>query len=470
MCLNLYRLIVVVMCLHVPGLCASDDPFSKLTEHQQLSEDILRELAAFESTEEHPELVRQSLEAVESRLLSAGFDQQDIQIMEPTPGNLGMIARYRGMGDLEPALVLAHIDVVTVVADEWTFPPFALGKKDGLYLGRGTADNKAGVTEIVSNFVRLRNEGYVPGRDVIAVITGNEESSAEFAKWVTTEGRSLVEAEFAINTDAGGGELTESGKHRSLHLQTGEKMYQTYQLTARNRGGHSSVPRPDNAIRDLALAIARFADHKFPVILNQTTRLALERSAKLYPEEIARDMLKVVEDPADEDAVQRLAEYDPSLNSMLRTTCVPTMLNGGHAENALPREASVVVNCRIMPGTGASEIEAVIAGLVDGLGIEIGIIWDGDTSPVSELPDALLEQVETLSGRHFGNIPVIPYMSTGATDGLFFRMAGIPVYGISGLFGVQGGSGAHGLDERIGIKQFHDAVEFMYDLLKSVTK
>ncbi len=472
MCLNRLKcqVIVSIVLLASWPLLAQETPFSDLSPDQQLSEDILRELVSYESSNDRPDLIEKALQTMATRLLAAGFTANEVQVLNPSPNNYGMLVRYRGIGPQKPLLVLAHIDVVQAVPDQWAFPPFVLGKKDGYYLGRGTADNKAGVAEIISNFIRLKREGWLPGRDIVAAISGNEETSGDFAKWLAGEGRQLADAEFAINTDAGGGEYDESGKRLALWVQTSEKLCQTYQLTTVNRGGHSSQPRPDNAIRDLAEAITRVGAHTFPVILNDTTRMALRRSATLYPEHVGEDMLALAENEGDLAAAQRLSDFDPGFNAMLRPTCVPTQLSGGHAENALPREANVTVNCRILPSTEAIEIEKVIAGLVDGLGVDIEIIYDGLASDVSVLPDALMEQIESLSEAHFGDIPVIPGMSTGAPDGLFFRNAGIPVYGISALFSKPGESGAHGLDEKIGIEEFHQSVEFLYQLLMTMAQ
>ncbi|MFT5140470.1 MAG: acetylornithine deacetylase/succinyl-diaminopimelate desuccinylase-like protein [Lysobacterales bacterium] len=447
-------------------LLAQESPFSELTKDEQLSEDILREMVSFESSIDQPEQIEAALRAIETILHNAGFASDDVKVLNPLPDSYGLVIRFRGLGEKKPLLVLAHIDVVPAVPSQWEFPPFVLGKKDGFYIGRGTSDNKAGASTIISNFIRLKREGWTPSRDVIAAISGNEETSGDFANWLANEGRHLVDAEFAINTDAGGGEYDEKSKPLAFWVQTSEKIYQTYELKTSNKGGHSSVPRPDNAIRDLALAITKLTDHRFPVKLNRMTKLTFRRSAVLHPDDVAKDMLELADGNTDEDLVQRLSESDPYFNALLRTTCVPTLLSGGHAENALPREASVIVNCRIQPGTKPKEIESVIAGLVDGLGVEIGIQWDGLASDVSDLPDPLLEQLESLVESRFGNIPVIPAMSTGATDGLYFRNAGMPVFGVSGLFGLPGGSGAHGLNEKVGINEFHQSVDFMYDLLK----
>jgi acetylornithine deacetylase/succinyl-diaminopimelate desuccinylase-like protein len=451
-------------------LTASGTPFSDLSAHEQLSEDILRELVAFESSEERPGETRKALEAMAARLLGAGFTPEAVQLVNPGEGLFGLVVRYRGIGEARPLLTLAHIDVVTVTPDAWTFPPFSLGVKDGYYLGRGTEDNKAGVTQIISNFIRLKQEGWVPNRDVIAAISGDEETNGAVASWLANEGRDLIDAEFALNSDAGGGEYDEQGQRRAFWVQTSEKLYQTYRLTATNEGGHSSVPRPDNAIRDLAVAITRLSDYAFPVILGNGTRMALRRSAAFYPESVASDMLALADNENDAAAAQRLSAVDPGFNAILRTTCVPTMLSGGHAENALPRDASVTVNCRIIPGTPQTEIEQEIAGLVKDLNIGVETIFESVPSDASEIPDALMERIETMVGDRWGDIPVIPGMSTGATDGLFFRNAGIPVYGISALFSKPGESRSHGLDERIGIREFHESVEFWYQMLKVLAR
>jgi acetylornithine deacetylase/succinyl-diaminopimelate desuccinylase-like protein len=446
---------------------ATDSPFSKLSEQQQLSEDMLREIVGFETTSERPDETRKSLEAMIARLKDAGFPSEDIELVNPGDGQYGLVVRYRGLGNEKPLLLLAHMDVVTATPDAWAFPPFSLGKKDGYYVGRGTSDNKAGVVQILSNFIRLKEEGWVPGRDLIAAISGDEETDGAVAKWLANEGRALIDAQYAINSDAGGGEYDESGQHKAFWIQTSEKLYQTYVLTASNEGGHSSLPRPENAIQDLALAITRLAEYEFPVIISDSTRMRLERSAANYPDELSRDMLALVEEASDIEAARRLSAADPYFNATLRTTCTPTMLNGGHAENALPRDASVTVNCRIMPGTPAIEIERKIASLIDGLEIEITIIYEGIPSDPSNMPAAFLEGNEAMVEARWGEIPVIPNMSPGATDGLFYRNAGIPVYGVGAAFSKPDDMRAHGLDERLGIFEFHESVDYWYEMLKT---
>jgi acetylornithine deacetylase/succinyl-diaminopimelate desuccinylase-like protein len=464
---NLSVLSILMAFVLAAPVLAMDSPFSELSGQQQLSEDMLREIVDFETTAEHPDETRRALEAMIARLKDAGFTSEDIELVNPGTGQYGLVVRYRGLGNKRPLLLLAHMDVVTATAGAWAFPPFSLGKKDGYYVGRGTSDNKAGVVQIFSNFIRLKQEGWVPGRDLIAAISGDEETDGAVAKWLANEGRALIDAEYAINTDAGGGEYDESGQHQAFWIQTSEKLYQTYVLTAANEGGHSSLPRPKNAIQDLALAITRLAEYEFPVVISDSTRMRLERSAANYPEAVSRDMLALVENPANEEAARRLSAVNPYFNATLRTTCTPTMLNGGHAENALPRDASVTVNCRIMPGTPAVEVEQTIVSLVDGLNIEISIIYEGIPSEPSIIPAAFLEGNEAMVEARWGDIPVIPNMSTGATDGLFYRNVGIPVYGVGAAFFKPDDIRAHGLDERLGILEFHESVDYWYEMLKT---
>jgi len=468
-CFGTTLLVILVLGLPTVPSFAVESPFSDLPAHQQLSEDILRELVGFESTVERPEQTSKALQAMAARLRDAGFPKEDVQLVRPAEGHYGLVVRYRGIAEKQPLLFLAHIDVVTATPDAWAFPPFSLGKKDGYYVGRGTEDNKAGVTQIVSNFIRLKKEGWVPNRDLIAAISGDEETTGTVAAWFANEGRDLVDAQYAINSDAGGGEYTDTGERRAFWIQTSEKLYQTYELTATNEGGHSSLPRPDNAIQELAIAITRLAGHQFPVILNDSTRMQLRRSASLYPDNTARDMRALADNENDQAAAQRLSTGDAAFNATLRTTCIPTMLRGGHAENALPRDATVTINCRILPGTEAIDIENEIARLIGDLDIDINIIYQGLASGPSDLPDAFLESIESLVEENWGDVVVIPSMSTGATDGLFYRNAGIPVYGVSAMFSKPDDWRAHGLDERIGVRDFHESVAFWYQMLKTLS-
>ncbi len=445
-----------------------DLEFSDLAPHEQLAEDILRQLIAFESTIERPDETRKALEAMASLLVDAGLPAEDVLLINPYPDGYGLVARYRGIATQGPLLTMAHIDVVTAEPDAWAFPPFSFGKKDGFYYGRGTQDNKTGVAHLVANFIRLKREGHVPNRDLIMALTGDEETQQKVIEWLATEGKDLIEADYAINSDAGGGELGDDGKPRAFWVQTSEKLYQTYRLSTTNPGGHSSLPRPQNAINQLAIALTRIADYQFPVELNEGSRQMLERAASFADKRVAQDMLKVAQSQ-DSDAAERLSQ-DPLMNAVIRTTCVVTKIEGGHAENALPRSASALVNCRILPGIPPLAIETRLRELVDDDGVAFESVYESVPSLPSVMPAALMETIESLVNDRWQGVKVIPEMSTGATDGLFIRNAGIPVYGVAGWFMHPDDIRAHGLDEKVGIRQFHEGAEFWYRLLKKLSQ
>lgn len=466
-------LLLLAAGLIAPPTARADTAFRDLTPNEQRAEDLLRELIAFESTGEKPEENRRAMEAMAVHLRAAGFGDDDIQLVNPAPDTYGLIVRYRGRGEAKPILALAHMDVVTANPDAWAFAPFELGIRDGYYLGRGTSDNKAGVVQIFHNFMRLKREGWLPARDLVAAITGDEETEMKMAAWFASEESGLLGAAYALNTDGGGGEYDEDRRPRAFWVQTSEKIYQTWELTVTNEGGHSSQPRPDNAIEDLARAITRIADNPFPIQLDDSMRMMYERAAGLYPEPMRSDMrwLAKETDPervAASEAGARMAAANPAYNAELRTTCTPTMLRGGHAENALPRDATVTVNCRILPTMPVAEVEARLGELVADLDVTLTPLWPEWKGPPSQMTPDFLEPLETLVSDHFGDIPVIPSMSTGATDGLFYRGAGVPVYGVAALFEAPGENRAHGLDERVGIEEFHASVAFWYDLFKTL--
>ena len=438
-----------------------------LNPHQQRAENFLRELINLETTELRPDETRRAMEYIAGQLRDAGFPDEDIHILEPEPNALALVARYRSMSERPPLLTMAHVDVVTAEPDAWAFPPFSFGKKDGFYFGRGTQDNKTGVVHLLANFIRLKSENYRPDRDLIMAITGDEETSMNSIAWLAGEGRELIDAEIALNSDGGGGLLDDDGNPKSFWMQVGEKRYHTYRLTATNPGGHSSLPRPDNAIAQLAQALVKIAENQFPIELNDASRLMLERSARIESGPLAEDMLKAAR--GDIEAAERMAG-DVILNATLRTTCTVTQIVGGHAENALPRQASATVNCRILPGIPPEEIEQQLRVWVDDPGISFESIYVSVASPMSPLTPTVVEAVESLVQDHWPGVPVIPEMSTGATDGLWVRNTGIPVYGVAGWMMHPDDIRAHGLDEKIGIEQFHEGAEFWYRMLKAFSQ
>jgi acetylornithine deacetylase/succinyl-diaminopimelate desuccinylase-like protein len=438
-------------------------------EDRALARGIYADLIAIPSVSGTVETVG-AAQMLANRLYDAGYTRDEVRVMEtnPTIGNL--VARLEGTSDeLRPVLLLAHLDVVTAVADAWQENPFTLLEKDGFFLGRGTADNKAGAAILVANLVRYREEGYRPARDIIVVITGDEETGAEGIKWLLREHRDLIDAEFALNSDAGGGELGEDGSHRSFSLQASEKMYTTFHMTTTNPGGHSSVPRPDNAIYDLARALTRIQAHTFPVQLDEVTRGYFRAMADTREGQDALDMRAVARDGgADADAAGRVSAESPYHNSVLRTTCVATRLEAGHADNALPRSATATVNCRIFPGVTAASVQAKLQEVVGNPGVTFTLVNTPTRSPASPLREDVMAPLRDLVDEIYHGVPIIPSMSTGATDGNYVRNAGIPTYGLSGIFAKPGQSRAHGLDERVPVKSFYEAYELWYKMVKRV--
>ena len=429
----------------------------------RLARDLLAELLAMRTVAGTGNTVR-AAEAMAAHLRHAGFPAEDVQVMGPEPGLGNLVARFRGNGSgRRPLLLIAHLDVVDALPADWSMDPFTLIERDGYFYGRGTDDNKAGVATLVASFLRLREEGFVPDRDLIMVLTADEETTGASIRWLLAEHRHLVDAELALNTDAGSGDLV-NGKRVRLNLQASEKVYLSFELEVTNKGGHSSRPVPDNAIHQLAAGLTRLAAFEFPVQLNEITRAFFQQSAELETGRVADDMKAILETPPDPQAVERLSR-SPYYNANLRTTCVATMLSAGHAENALPQTARAVVNCRILPGESIEDVERTLYRVVGDDRIRISRIAEPVPSPPSPL-SPVVEPLRQLAAVHFPGVPLVPVMSTGATDGLYLRNAGIPTYGFGALFDDPDDVRAHGRDERIGVEAFFDALDFWYDLIK----
>ncbi len=429
-----------------------------------LRRDLLRELVEI-NTSDSAGHTREAAEAMARHLVAAGFPAGDVQVIGHDPRYQNLVARYRGTGMRKPILLMAHLDVVDARREDWSFDPYELRELDGWYYGRGSNDNKAGAAILVANFIRLKREGFVPDRDLVIVLTADEETRGDAIAWLVGERRELVDAEYALNTDGGGGELLR-GRPVTFTVQTAEKVYLSFQLEVRNKGGHSSVPSRDNAIYRLSEGLARLARFAFPVRLNETTRAFLLRSARGRPPAEAADMRAVARrgDPA---AARRLSAQ-PYGSALLRTTCVATRLSGGHADNALPQIARATVNCRMLPDHPADSVEATLRRVLADSGILLSRIRQPRPSPPSPLRPDVMAPVERLAGEMWPGTVVVPEMSMGATDGLFTRNAGIPTYGVSAIFDDPNDLRAHGRDERVGVKAFHDAAEFWYRLVKTL--
>jgi acetylornithine deacetylase/succinyl-diaminopimelate desuccinylase-like protein len=428
-----------------------------------LEREILKQLVEI-NTSDSAGHTREAAEALQSRLVAAGIPAADVQVTGYDPKYQCLVARYRGRNPAaKPILLIGHLDVVDARKEDWTFDPYVFREQDGYYWGRGTSDDKFGAAMLVASFIRYKQEGFVPDRDIIIALTADEETTGNSIKWLVEKHRDLIDAEYALNADAGGGEI-KNGKRIAFTVQTAEKVYLTFQLEVRNKGGHSSLPEPNNAIYRLTDGLGRLERHTFPVRLNETTRAFFAGAARNQPPEIAADM-RAVSASADPAAARRLSKV-PYYNSVMRTTCVATRLFAGHADNALPQLARATVNCRMLPDDPADSVEAVLRRVVADTAIHFSRAEPATPSPASPLRRDIMGPVEQLVKRMWPDAAIVPEMSTGATDGAFTRNGGIPTYGVAAVFERIDDVRAHGKDERIGIRSYHEAAEFWYQMVK----
>ena len=446
-----------------PPLSAQDRPLSRW---DQLARSLFEELVEINTTQSAGDMTK-AAEAMARHLRAAGFPDSDVVVVQsgaPHKGNL--IARLRGRNQsLKPVLLLSHLDVVEANREDWTLPPFEFIEREGTFYGRGVADDKDEGAIGLAILMRLKAEGYVPDRDIIVALTTDEEGGPHNGvEWLLEHRRDLIEAEFALN-EGGGGRLRDS-QRISHDVQASEKKVQDFRLEVTNPGGHSSVPVPDNAITHLSNALVKVGGFDFPVHLNEVTRAYFTRLADVAEGNLGNAMRRIVTNPNDRAAAALLSQ-DARYNSQLRTTCVATMLEGGHARNALPQRARANVNCRILPDESADDVQRALERAIANPKVTITRLGEARNSPPSPLTPALMGQIERITNDMWPGVPVIPTMSTGATDGLYLRNQGIPTYGVSGLF--YGETNAHGMNERIPVKAFYEGLEFMYRLVKSLT-
>jgi len=426
----------------------------------ELAREILRELVEIPTTPDSGK-IPEAVNAMAARLLAAGFAAADVRVLGFEPELANLVVRYRGTGNGGDAvLLLAHMDVVDVNRENWTTDPFRLVEQGGYFYGRGSHDNKAAVAAMVTTFIRLREEGFKPGRDLILLVTADEETTGASIEWMLKDQRALIDAVIAFNSDTAE-ILMHEDRRIGFQFQASEKVYMTLALEVTNAGGHSSRPRPDNAIYQLSAALTRLAAYEFPVQLSEITRGFFARSAELQTGAKAVAMAQLATGTANGEALA-LLEQDDFLNALMRTTCVATRLAAGHANNALPATARAIINCRVLPEDSPSEVQQTLRRIVDDDAISMTMVWPPVASPPSPLSPEVIERVEIVVEKIFGDIPLIPVMSTGATDGLFVRNAGIPTYGFSALAEDPDGWRIHGRDERVGVKAFYDSVEFWY--------
>ena len=463
--LSLLRSAVVVMasCCLASATLAADDGEAAFRE-------LYRELVEINTTLSEGSCTA-AAEAMAARLRGAGFPEDDVLVLvppgQPKDGNL--VARLQGReAALDPILLLAHIDVVEARREDWERDPFKLVEENGFFYARGASDDKAMAAVITDSLIRFRKEGHIPRRTITLALTCGEETSSVHngVVWLLKNRPELLRARFALNEGASG-LLDANDRPVALDIQAGEKVYQDFTLESTNVGGHSARPVRENAINQLAAALLRIASYQFPIQLNSTTRASFEHQATMAQPDVAADIRAVLADPPSAEAAERLWSRNPSWNGMLRTTCVATMIEGGHAENALPQRARANVNCRILPGITIDAVQRQLTELVADDAIKISIHGDrGISAPVPPLTPEVLEPARRVAAQIWPGVPLVPTMTPGATDGRLLNEAGIPTYGLTGMFHDAEGSRAHGLNERIRVKSLLDGRRFLHEVVK----
>jgi len=436
----------------------------ELTPKLQAFREIYKELVEINTTDSVGDSVR-AAEAMAARLKAAGLPAEDIRVISTAPRKGNMVARLRGTGARRPILLIGHLDVVEAKREDWDFDPFKLQEVNGFFRARGSVDDKSMVSIFVANLAEYVKEGFKPDRDIILALTADEElsdSPNNGAHYLVEHHRDLIDAEFAINE--GGGSALRDGKPFRMSVQHAEKVYQTYVLEVTDPGGHSASGRRESAIYRLADALQKLHAFDFPVGLNPVTRAFFERMATVEAPPMA-DAIKAMLAGRDGDVLMPLT-LRPDYNAVIRTTCVTTLLEAGHAENALPQTARATVNCRILPNQPVEEVGRTLARVIGDEKVKIIPKGKAVLSPPSPINLEVMRNVEALSAEMWPGVPVIPIMGSGYTDSRWLRNAGIPAYGVSGLFSDPGTSGVHGLNEQVGVKQLYDSKEFLYRLIK----
>ena len=433
---------------------------------QRLAHDIYKEIVEIKSgfTTGATTPVAQ---AVAQRLRAAGFPDSDIFIGGAIPTKANLVVRFHGTGRLKPILLLAHTDVVEAKREDWSMDPFVFTEKDGWFYGRGTADDKAQAAVWIANLIRYKREGFKPDRDIIVALTADEEGGGPYngVAWLIKNHRELIDADFCLN-EGGRGQMV-NGQRVANDIQPAEKWYLDLRLEVRNKGGHSSLPVPDNAIYHLANALVRLSQFGFPLKTNEATRAYFAGMAKIDTTPARADLAKV--EAGDPAAMRRIADASPAWNSMLRTTCVATMLEGGHAVNALPQLAAANVNCRVLPGDSLQYVMDTLKKVIADDQVVVSIANQEENSPSSPLRPDLVGAMSRVTDTMWPGVIVLPTLSTGATDGRALRAAGIPTYGVQGFFNERDDNRAHGRDERMLVRSFYEGQTFLYELVKALS-
>ncbi len=448
-------------------------------EDRAAAKEIFRQLIEINTTDTPQGSVTAATQAMQKRFLDAGFSPDDVQLVGPNPRKMNLVVRIRAAAPAneKPVLFLCHMDVVQALRPDWHTDPFEFVEKDGYYYGRGTQDMKESDAALVWTFLRLHREGYKPRRDLVLALTADEEGGKfNGAKWLVEQHRDMVDAAFVINPDAGGVEL-DHGRAVIADVEATEKVYSDYQVTATNRGGHSSLPRPDNAIYELTAALNKLAAYSFPFEMNDVTREYFKILASQESAQTAADMRAILAIPPDTAAAARLSA-EPSFNSNFRTTCVATRLSAGHANNALPQTAQANVNCRIFPGHSPEEIRKQLIEVFGDPKLSVKYVSDAggvtDTAPERKaiVPPAPIEEVfaplTRITQSIWPGVPVAPVMENGASDSIYFSWAGIPCYGYSAIALELDDDRAHGQDERLPIDSYWKSLDFFYSFARAV--
>src|ERR1022692_68664 len=443
-------------------------PLCAQSPDHTVAREIFQQLIEINTTDSSGDNTR-AAEAMAARFRAAGFPETDIHTLAPVARKGNLVVRLHGAGAARPILFLGHLDVVEARRADWSFDPFVFRQQDGYFYGRGTSDMKGDDATLVAAFLRMKRENFQPARDLILALTSDEEGgNSNGAGWLVTQHRDLIDAQFCVNADSGGGHI-KNGKPVFMAMQAAEKVFLSFKLEVTNSGGHSSLPTRDNAIYHLADGLSRLGKFDFPVHLFDVTRAAFERGANIYGGQLGADLKALVQNPDDAAAVARLSAI-PLYNAQMRTTCVATMLSGCHAQNALPQLASAVVNCRLLPVDKPADIKLTLEQVLADPKITVTEMNQPVTTPYTPIDPKVMAAVTASTNKFWPGLPVVPAMETGATDGTVMIRAGIPTYGVSGMFGDEDDVRAHGRDERILVKSFDEAVDFMYDLITRLAR
>jgi acetylornithine deacetylase/succinyl-diaminopimelate desuccinylase-like protein len=469
-------LAVLLAALATSAALAADSAADQASN--KLAYDIFKQLIEINTTDSVGN-VTAAAEAMAKRFRDAGFPAEDVVIIGgPNEKKKNLVVRLHGSGRHKPVLLNGHLDVVEAHREDWTTDPFQLVEKEGFFYGRGSSDMKDDDAIMATTLLRMKREGYKPDRDVILALTADEEGGCcNGVDWLIKNRRELIDAEFVINTD-GWSVMSEKGVPEIFLLGASEKVYGDYQLSVTNRGGHSSEPRVDNAIYQLAQALLNISKYQFPFELNNATRAYFERMATLSSGEHAADIRGILKSPPDAAAVARVSS-DPSDNAVMRTNCVATRLEGGHANNALPQRAQANVNCRILPGHSPEEIRQRLIKIIADPEVTVRFVADdgrvSDTAPARKgfapppLKPEVVKPLESVVGSMWPGLAVLPYMDAGASDAVYTNGAGMPTYGISGIAIDKDDVRAHGRDERVGVDSFYKGNVFFYRYIKALT-